>query len=331
MTELEQLIRVSKHLAERKELVQGSGGNISIKVDDRTMLIKPSGYTFSEILSEKDFSTVDQSAFCRLYERCVSETTSEDMGEVSKLMTPEQGLRPSMETGFHAFLGKVVIHTHPVVVNAITCSENGERIVASWNRKVHWIPYMTPGHDLALEIYKRRIKGPAAIFLQNHGLIVTGDSIDECMAQQSRALGAASAVLGHPTMAWPETLWTEYLGYQIALNPRLHAYSQSMHQAGNLLQKHLFPDSFVFTDGANVYDSIEAAAKEGVKAAMVIGKGMVYKATRKRAREFDEILTASEIIRVFSSKLDEPRYLSHEHLEDLRKSDAERYRQSLKE
>lgn len=45
--------------------------------------------------------------------------------------------------------GKYTLHTHPVVVNALTCRKNGVKIIQELFPKALIVPYATPGVDLA--------------------------------------------------------------------------------------------------------------------------------------------------------------------------------------
>ena len=45
--------------------------------------------------------------------------------KVNTFQTESTG-RPSIETGFHSYLGKFVIHTHSVFTNILNCSVEGK-------------------------------------------------------------------------------------------------------------------------------------------------------------------------------------------------------------
>ena len=106
-----------------------------------------------------------------------------------------------METVFHAALLRqdgvaAVAHTHPIAVNALTCSAqwpdcvNGrlfpdEAVVCGPAAAL--IPYMDPGVELARSIqqaaseYRQQYSQIAKQFImQNHGLIAVGSNLDEC-------------------------------------------------------------------------------------------------------------------------------------------------------
>ena len=114
------------------------------------------------------------------------------------------GLRPSIETGFHAWFQrefdavKFVAHTHPPRTMEVVCSEQiwsfaehrlfHDQIVRN-GAKSSVVPYALPGKPLLEEIKKSVLAFieeekyfPKLILLQNHGIIVASSSHKECIA-----------------------------------------------------------------------------------------------------------------------------------------------------
>ena len=90
-----------------------------------------------------------------------------DDGDAVGAGRPEGDRRPSVECVFHALIPRrFVIHTHPTLVNALTCARDGESIAADlFGYDALWIPYVDPGLPLAREIARRRrdhcrLRGP---------------------------------------------------------------------------------------------------------------------------------------------------------------------------
>ena len=91
--------------------------------------------------------------------------------------------RPSMETGFHiAIPNKVVIHTHPVHLNALLCSVEGRDLLKNLFKDIphQFVEYTTPGYELVNRITPNRV-GDNVLFLQNHGLIVGTENHEDAM------------------------------------------------------------------------------------------------------------------------------------------------------
>jgi len=97
--------------------------------------------------------------------------------------------RYSIEIFLHAAMEeKFVMHTHPVYINAMACSLKGKKIASVLFKEFEylWVPYRKPGFLLGQALFAARLKYrrkfkiiPNVVFLQNHGLIISGNSIDD--------------------------------------------------------------------------------------------------------------------------------------------------------
>lgn len=184
---IETFVNTSREIGTSKASVQGGGGNTSIKLDNSTMLIKASGTLLKDMTLESGYVVVEPTIVAHNLTHSLSENDASTLLRSSIKQSSPEG-RPSMETGFHAVLGPVVIHTHSVYVNCASCVENGEAlahdIMASTDIKTEWIPYFAPGLQLSLAIKDRIAKKPEtqAFILQNHGVIVTADTCEDAHA-----------------------------------------------------------------------------------------------------------------------------------------------------
>jgi len=197
--QLRDLEKISQAVGNSPDLVQGGGGNTSVKLDDTRMAVKASGFKLKEITPTEGYVVVNYQSI-RNYHQNVDLSEDRDFekesGEfVRASVIPTEGLkplRPSVEAGFHSILLKYVIHTHPVYANMICCSQNGKELAGEiFKTKDYgfiWIPYINPGFMLTLAMlreisdYRQNTgKFPQVIFMENHGLVVTADSADECI------------------------------------------------------------------------------------------------------------------------------------------------------
>ncbi|UCC68509.1 MAG: class II aldolase, partial [Armatimonadota bacterium] len=205
---LRHLISISRTVGGDASLVQGGGGNTSVKsADGRYMYIKASGTAL------KDMSA--RNGWRRLNLDCVLAILDDDSlgglpaadreaGVISRLRlaceddVPGEA-RPSVESHLHALLGRCVVHLHPVAVGAFACAKNGraevERLFAGEEFPPLWVPYADPGYRLALKIrrltraYERRHgRRPAMVFLEKHGLLVSADAPRAALAEVRRAV-----------------------------------------------------------------------------------------------------------------------------------------------
>jgi len=156
--------------------VQGPGGNTSIK-EGSVMYIKASGTELADAEDKDIFVAVDRDA-------AVLEAAQKagDGSCKATVLDTSHGLRPSIETTFHAALNyRVVAHTHSVATIVHAISEEG-RVAA--HEKLDslpfvMVPYAKPGLPLTQEILARVNPETRVVILQNHGLICMGDNVDE--------------------------------------------------------------------------------------------------------------------------------------------------------
>ena len=105
----------------------------------------------------------------------------------------------SIEVYFHAILGKIVFHTHPTKLNSILCSTNAKLIIKKYFKSKNFIEYVKPGYELGIEIYKalqkEHQKSNIVFFLQNHGLIISGDNVNEIIKKSEEIENISEAYL----------------------------------------------------------------------------------------------------------------------------------------
>ena len=150
-------------------LVQASNGNTSIKLDG-TLWIKASGKWLAHAVQEEMFVPLELAN--------VKASIQNDT-EIASPCTPNDQLRPSIETAMHAVLRhSVVLHVHSVNAIAWAIRLDGPDLLTErldglpWQ----WIPYAASGIPLAREIQKAVASRPETdvLILGNHGLVVCG-------------------------------------------------------------------------------------------------------------------------------------------------------------
>ena len=191
------------------EFSRAGGGNSSAKAEG-VMYIKPSGAPLAELTAEA-LMGLELRPLLELLDAPEPPDspggTDEVMGvAIASRVGPGDGRRPSVEFLFHALLPqRYVLHTHPISVNALTCSSRGRELATElFGDQVLWIPYTNPGLPLARRIrdgrreHETRTGGPApsALLLQNHGLVVAADSPDEIDRVSKWIVEAIQARLG---------------------------------------------------------------------------------------------------------------------------------------
>ncbi len=196
---LTQLLEISHVAGANPEYVQAGGGNTSVKSPDgRTMAIKASGTPLVKMSESAGWVEMDVARILTIFDRQdLAELPAKErealiVEHLASAVVGEMRGRPSVESALHAMLGKAVIHTHPVAVNALACGP-GEKAIAELTRPGElpplWIPYCNPGWTLAritkdaVAAYeKKHGQSPAVIILGNHGLITAAATGSECLA-----------------------------------------------------------------------------------------------------------------------------------------------------
>jgi rhamnose utilization protein RhaD (predicted bifunctional aldolase and dehydrogenase) len=181
---LSNLIHYSRLIGQNISLVQAGGGNTSWKEDARWMWVKASGSCLRDVSGADGFVCVDFSTVRAGMAEVKTESAYTELLMSSLRETTKKGIRPSMETGFHALLGRAVLHTHPIWANLITCSVEGPSLAAKICPEAAWIPYAAPGQPLMCAVQKG-LQGKAGIhlvLLQNHGIIISTTSLSKAWA-----------------------------------------------------------------------------------------------------------------------------------------------------
>jgi ribulose-5-phosphate 4-epimerase/fuculose-1-phosphate aldolase len=170
-------------------------GNLSVRVDENSFLIKASG-TSLHTLSKEDLTLCN---------------TNGVQIELSHK-------KPSIETSFHAWIMKTfpkvnfIAHTHPPHTTKILCSESiydfanhrwfPDQIVRNGTKSCV-VPYAPPGESI-LKLVEKHVSNfiddegffPKLILLQNHGIITASTSKKDCAAATLMCEKSADIFIG---------------------------------------------------------------------------------------------------------------------------------------
>jgi len=190
-TEISNLIEVSRFYGGQKDYTLGGGGNTSFKNKD-LIYIKASGHSLASI-TEAGFAVLNRAGLSAMINKKYSDDPNTRENEVKEDLLaarkdPNSTLRPSVETSLHdAIHYSYVVHMHPHMINGLLCSRNAEKITGElFGDKGLFVPYTDPGLILfkkvlsMLEEYRKsHSSDPSYLFLQNHGVFVSADTVDE--------------------------------------------------------------------------------------------------------------------------------------------------------
>ncbi|HLW07060.1 MAG TPA: SDR family NAD(P)-dependent oxidoreductase [Marinilabiliaceae bacterium] len=192
------LIEISRFYGSRKEYVIAGGGNTSFKNEDH-LWVKASGFPLATI-SEEGFAQLDRKKLAVVKTKTYSSDNFERERQVkddlaAANLTPSR--RPSVETSMHDVINySYVIHLHPTAVNGVMCANDVEKFLSPiFGEDALYIPYIDPGYILFKEV-QRKIEAyrekhgsdPKVILLQNHGIFVSSDSVEEVRVIYDRIL-----------------------------------------------------------------------------------------------------------------------------------------------
>ena len=350
-----EFVELSRYAGMRFDLVQAGGGNTSVKLDDRRMLVKASGTHLSEIQESTGYvevnypeivQIIDSADQWRNIDRRLRDFEVDRQVGIATKPSPKGG-RASIEVFMHAVLGRFVLHTHPISVNLITCRKEWNRILSEIFSDFLCISYYSPGIELGAKLFDElgtyQSKSgdiPRLIFLQNHGLLIHGDTQKEVQEltddvvikcedycgvdlTRYRMVSKLAAYMGDDSIA--------YLSEDEALVKMIQNTQQLE------FQRPLYPDSFVFC-------GIEPMILEDLKSPHVLHKyqekyqtspkvvllnKLLYFISQnvRKAKEAEEIYKAHTL--VLGSLSQTPNYLSDDELSYLSNWEAEKYRKEI--
>jgi rhamnose utilization protein RhaD (predicted bifunctional aldolase and dehydrogenase)/NAD(P)-dependent dehydrogenase (short-subunit alcohol dehydrogenase family) len=258
MKGLQELVDISNYFGKNKDYVVAGGGNTSYK-DKKHIWVKASGYNLADIKAE-GFAKVDRAKVEAMFTKTYSKETLAREEEVKKdlvqAVADNSGLRPSVETAVHhAIEYPFVIHLHPWMVNALTCSRNAEKhCLDLFGQDSLYIEYTDPGYTLAKKVHERVSAykqksghSPGIILLQNHGIFVGGHHVEEIKETYARVFQKIKENLAHaPVM---DELALSPLARKIMPVIRMHASRDQLMTVKirhNSLVKHFYQDARKF-------------------------------------------------------------------------------------
>ena len=198
---LKDLIKISNTVGKDLTLVQGVGGNTSVKTPDGNfMYIKTSGTALKNMSVKKGWRKIDVAQTLsilkdnRLAALDVNRRETEIVNRLSLCCVDDlkNAGPPSIEAHLHAILDRYAIHLHPDIVCAYAGAKDGkaalEKLFKNEKRQPLWVPYSDPGFALAQRVLKlakvyEDTHGckPAVLFLEKHGLFVSAGSAEAAL------------------------------------------------------------------------------------------------------------------------------------------------------
>lgn len=208
MKEIQELIEISQFYGRDSRFVIAGGGNTSFKNAEK-LWVKASGSSLANI-TEEGFAVMDRAKLNLMSDKSYSSNAAEREEQVKNDLadaTISKGKRPSVETSMHNVIDfAFVVHMHPTLVNGLMCAVNAEsNLKKLFGAKALYIEYTDPGYVLfkkvedAIKAY-RDDDGvePSVIWLQNHGIFVAANSIEEVKVLYTKVLDTLENAVKFP-------------------------------------------------------------------------------------------------------------------------------------
>lgn len=337
------LLNLTQPFLYRPDLIQGPGGNTSVKDLDGNMIIKASGFRFEEITEVSGFSMVNAKNIAdyffnvKVIDKALEEKHSLEVIQQNILQQPsgEPYPKPSMETGFHAVLDTFVIHTHSVWSNLINCIENPyellQNIQIQTGLNLAYIPFVSPGFGLSFLI-TRELKNaeeagkkrPQVFFLENHGIVAHSNVMEEA---QKMLVDIDKSIQTHNNISneYPSTGILNVDNYFIPNSDFVWSFVLKQQAGEGFFNRVLFPDQTVF-----FHNQIVFSADSDKKINILPATGIQYHCGEREAKSIHETMTAYCFLYDTIMKLNKKhRWVSGEEIDYINNMDMEKYRKSL--
>ncbi len=190
---IKELIKISRFYGKDPSFLLAGGGNTSFK-DESYIYVKASGFKLASI-EEDGFVKLDRNVLNRIWKKeypaNVDLREKQALKDLMDSRAKGETKRPSVESLLHAVLPqKYIVHTHPAIVNGLTCSKNGRYIAEQlFHTRCMWVPSVNPGYILAklikdhlVELEKKYKSLLDIILLENHGMFVGAETTREIKA-----------------------------------------------------------------------------------------------------------------------------------------------------
>ncbi|MDD4356151.1 MAG: class II aldolase/adducin family protein [Smithellaceae bacterium] len=150
---------------------KGSGGNVSVRIDDKTMAVTPSGVAYRDM-------------------------SNDDICIIGLDLTTHQvksNRTPSMESGMHSIIYrkrpdvKAIVHTHQIYGSVFALINTPipslfDEVSLSLGPVIEIVPYAFSGSEtLARNVGRTLAGGANACIIQNHGIVALGRTLDEAI------------------------------------------------------------------------------------------------------------------------------------------------------
>lgn len=181
--------------------LRGSGGNVSVRIDDGTMAITPSSLSY-QVMTTDDICIVAADG---------------------TVIESQNGGKPSVESGLHSAVYRVrpdvqaVVHTHQTYGSLFSVIGTPipplfDEVSFSLGPDVDMIPYALSGTpELAKNVEEKVSNHANAYLIQNHGILALGKTLDKAilhaeLLEKTAHIYYMAISTGKPVTTLPESI-----------------------------------------------------------------------------------------------------------------------------
>ena len=326
MEELYKLNQLAAKIGSDPTLIQGAGGNVSLKVNNK-FFVKASGVWLSDALVKDIFVSMSlQEAREGLAANQLAEVKFDSIGGINN--------RPSIETSLHLLMPhRVVLHLHCVNTISLAVRNNARDLLEDLLSDFQWefVPYVKPGEDLTRSVKEvLNKKSVNVLVLGNHGLVIGDDDVESAdkllknVTHKLKQYNFSSLSINKNDLSFTDIP----NGWRLPKYPEIQELAFDKERAEMVASGSLYPDHVVFLGKGVGLNGNHTKTKIGIpKVQIYKNKYVLVKDGLDAGAE--EMVRALALI-VFRIPLgSDIRYLTSEEEDELLDWDAEKYRQSL--
>lgn len=333
----EELLALAARVGSNPSLVQGPGGNVSVK-DAGVMWIKASGTWLAQALTKPIMVPVALEPLMAGLQR--GDPACESCAAFVRTEINPNGLRPSIETSVHAVMPqRIVVHVHCVETIAWAARADARDVLAPLLDGLSWsfVSYVKPGLSLSQAMQPAVAGGAHVIVLGNHGLVVAADTVPAAEALLDDIVNRLRRPKREETAAQFAHLTRLAYGtdYDVPEDAALHRVATDSVSLRAAEGGSLYPDHVIFLgpavvslqDGETVAEAVLRAARPTLPLLLVPHAGILLHRSATAATRALAMCLSDVTGRLGA---DEPlAYIGAVNEATLLDWDAEKYRQSL--
>lgn len=242
---LDAYVDMCRTLGPLVDWVQGAGGNISFK-NEKELLIKASGFVLG--------ATTHTTGWVRCDLAKVQQAFQDSNDNLTGAVLEGTG-KPSIETFLHCLPSRIVVHLHPMNLLPQLCDDDDSL------SEFPTISYMKPGLELGRQLLSIYTPDAPIYLLQNHGIVITGDTCDSIFASLQTL---QSKIPAHIPQSDVEFVWKLRRALpDLLIRPIIQVHPSLFHSRVFLPYT---PDIVVFLQQAPLfYDELTAHPEKALK------------------------------------------------------------------